>query len=215
MKKSEFNTQNALNFLKDIKSCVFSFMQKVWAFSDRSLNEHKDTLLKVVLPVFIVGLGYYACSFSQSTINKNIDEIFSISDNVRAYYADKPDYWGVSTQSLIDNKVIPEKFVHDNKIILHGKMEILIGHGEKADVVMPLTQYFDIIMPHLNKAQCMSYAEAQLLPNVSLSVYSIRIMNMLGDYLFEWGGNRPLPIAKYATKDLCIDGQNTLIWSIR
>lgn len=212
MKLSEFNIKVCWEQIKD---GVLEFVRKIWSFLTISWDEHKNTLLKFVLPVLIVGIGYYACSSSQSVISKNIDEIFSISDNIRAYYADKPDYWGVSTQSLIDNKIIPDKFVRQNKIILHGKTEILIGSGEKADVVMPLNQYFDIVMPRLNKAQCMSYAEAPLLQEDNLKVYSIRIINLLGEYLFEWGGNRPLPIAKYATKDLCIDGLNTIIWSIR
>lgn len=215
MKSSNFNTQDVSSFLKTLKLSSLSFVQKIFENSIHFLNTYKKNFLKIVLPIFIVGISYYACSSSQSTINKNIKEIFSISDNIRAYYADKPDYWGVSTKSLIDNKIIPNKFIYQNKILLHGKTEILIGHGERAEVVMPLNQYFDIVMPNLNKAQCMSYAEAQLLQEDSLKVYSIRIINMLGDYLFEWGGGRPLPITKYATKDLCIDGQNTIIWSIR
>ena len=214
MKLSNFNIQ-INKFLKDIKSHILPFIKGKWSVCANSLSAHKNTLLKVVLPLLIIGAGYYACSQSQSAISKNMEAIFSISDNIRAYYSDKPDYWGVSTQSLIDNKVIPSKFIHQNKIMLSGKTEILIGNGEKADVVMPLSQYFDIVMPKLNKAQCMSYAEAPLMPEDSLKVYSIRIINTLGNYLFEWGGERPLPIVKYDTKDLCLDGENTLIWSIR
>lgn len=215
MKLQKISIQDVLSFLRIAKLKVLSFLRDISSTLLHYTNKRKDTIFKIVLPLLIIGLSYYACSSSQSTISKNIDEIFSISDNIRAYYADKPDYWGVSTQSLIDNKVIPSKFIKENKVILYGNMEILVGYGEKADVVMPLAQYFDIVMPNLNKAQCMSYAESPLLPEISLTVYSIRIINRLGDYLFEWGGMRSLPIAKYATKDLCIDGQNTIIWSIR
>lgn len=176
---------------------------------------HKKIITKALIPVVIVGGGVYACTSQQRAILEDVSQIFSLSDEIRAYYADKPDYWGVDTDLLIKNKVLPKHYIHKNKLLLDSGRQILIGNGINAEPVMPLAQTFDIIMPDLNKAQCISYAEAPLDDEASLKLFSLQIINSSGAYLFEWGGSFSLPIKKYATKDLCLDRENTLIWSIK
>lgn len=215
MKLLDVYIERVKHFALRLLSFIVYYLQSFRAFCANLLRVHSSVVLKLFLPILIICAGYYACTRSKSIIEKNVVEIFQISDDIRSYYANKPDYWGVSTQSVIDNKIVSEEFINGGKLILHGHTEIRIGNGENADAVMPLSQYFDIIMSNLNKAQCMAYAEAPLLQEDRLKLNSIRIINILGDYLFEWGGKRKLPIAKYMTRDLCIDGSNTIIWSLR
>lgn len=177
--------------------------------------KYKQVVLKTLIPLFIVVAGYASCTISQRQIFKNIQDIFSISDEVRAFYTNKPDYWGLNSEFAIKNNIIPSNFIKDNKIILGNGLELLIGNGENADTVMPLSQSFDIVLPQLNKAQCISYAEAPLIQDNLLKLLSIRIVNTSGDYLFEWGGAKTLPIQKYATKNMCADHKNTIIWTIK
>lgn len=177
--------------------------------------KYKPIVLKTLVPLVIIAVGYVSCTMSQRQILKNIQDIFAISDEVRAFYTNKPDYWGLNSDFAIKNNIVPGKFVKNDKIILSNGLEILIGNGENADTVMPLSQSFDMVLPQLNKAQCISYAEASLTEENLLKLLSIRIVNASGDYLFEWGGSKTLPIKKYATKNLCADNKNTLIWSIK
>lgn len=177
--------------------------------------KYKPIVLKTLVPLVIIIVGYASCTMSQRQVLKNIQDIFSISDEVRAFYTSKPDYWGLNSDFAIKNNIVSNKFIKNDKIVLSNGLEVLIGNGENADTVMPLSQSFDMILPNLNKAQCISYAEASLAEENLLKLLSIRIVNASGDYLFEWGGSRTLPIKRYSTKNFCADNKNTIIWSIK
>jgi len=197
-----------LNWLGNECSLVISIARSAYV-------RYKSAILKTLVPLVIVVFGYASCTMAQRQILRNIQDIFVISDEIRTFYANKPDYWGLSSDFAIKNNIIPAKFIKDNKIVLSNGLEILIGNGDKAETIMPMSQSFDIVLPQLNKAQCISYAEAPLVQENLLKLLSIRIINTSGEYLFEWGGAKTLPIKKYATKKLCADNKNTIIWSIK
>lgn len=179
------------------------------------ISHHRRILGKILLPFCIIGFGFYACTAAQRAIENDIKQIFEISDEIRMYYTDKPDYWGLNTLFLVKNRIIPKRYLHKKNIKLGSGRQILIGSGENAETVMPLSHSFDVIMQGLNKAQCISYAEMPLSEANSFKLLSLKIVNSSGSYVYEWGGNRSLPIEKYATKDLCLDKNNTIIWSIQ
>lgn len=180
-----------------------------------SICHYKEIAIKIFLPLLIILCGYYACSVSKNNIKQSLDEIFDISDEIRSYYADKPGYWGLSTAKIIEENILSPKYIKDQKIVLSHGYNILVGSGESGDAVMPLSYSFDIVLQNLNKAQCISFAEAPLNDENNLKLDKITIVNPRGTYSFEWGAENPLPIKKYATKNMCLDGKNTLIWSVK
>ena len=111
--------------------------------------------------------------------------------------------------------MLPNKFLKNNTIVLSSGTPISIGSGINAETVMPFSQTFDIVLKNLNKAQCISYAEAALNEEDLLKISGIHIFSRSGDFSFEWGGERKLPIHRYDTKDLCSDTDNIVIWSIK
>ena len=179
------------------------------------LKLHKDIIIKLSLPLIIILVGYSACSSSQRLAKQNIRDIFAIADEIRAYYSDKPDYWHLDTNYAVTNRIISDSYVKDNRILLKSGKEILIGEGANAEPLMPLSQNFDIVMPNLTKAQCIVYAEFQLSNEQLLGINALSIVNSGGIHNFEWGNDNGLPVKKYATKDLCLDEKNTVIWSLR
>lgn len=179
------------------------------------LKQNKVFLIKIFIPLLIIVSGYCSCVYSQHIITKNIRIIFNISENIRQHFADKPSYWGLNTEYVIKQNIVSQDIIKNNQLRLNGGITILIGAGIDGSTVMPMTQSFDIILPHLNKAQCMSYAEANLLDEENLALISLNIINSTGTHIFEWGGENSLPIKKYATKQLCQDKENTLIWSLK
>ena len=199
---------SALNWLNAECSLLISIARS-------ACIKYKQIVLKTLVPLFIIMIGYVSCTMSQRQISRNVQDIFAISDEIRAFYTNKPDYWGLNTEFAIKNKIVPNEFVKDNKILLSNGLEILIGNGADGDTIMPLSQSFDIVLPQLNKAQCISYAEMPLKQDNLLKLLSIRIINASGDYLFEWGGQKKLPVQKYTTKNLCADNKNTIIWSVK
>lgn len=179
-------------------------------------KENEETIIKALVPFCLIALGFYACTSSQHTITRNISDIFEISDEIRNRYAESPDYWGVSTQTVIKENYISPRFITDEKIILSGGNEIFIGDGVHADAVMPRATSFDIILPKLNKAQCIAHTEAAISSENQVKLLRITVANASGNYQFEWGNERyGLPVNKYASKDICADSDNTLIWSIK
>ena len=218
MDKSVFNFGNFKIYIQHIyKYFLFAFSKLksfVLLIKGKSVK-YQSIAIKLLVPLVIICFGYFACSASQRTITKNINNIFSIADEIRSYYSDKPDYWGLDTKFAITQKIIPSNFIKDDHLLLSSSTEVLIGNGENAETIMPRSLHFDIIIKNLTKAQCISYSEFVLDDKDLLSLNSISIINSSGEYLFEWGnGKNSLPVKKYATKDFCIDGKNTLIWSM-
>ncbi len=209
------NKKNNDNFFQRYANSLMIFIK---SFLDRvkvAFSNHLQTLMKVIIPILIICCGYFACSNSQKSVTENVRKIFSLSDDIRAFYINKHDYWGLNTSVIIDNNVVSPKYVRNKKIIFNGGVEVLVGKGPSGETVMPLTQEFDIILNRLNRAQCMTYAETTLLPEELLKLDSIRILNSSGTYVFEWNGTRKLPIQKYETKNLCQNENNTVIWTIK
>lgn len=214
---------NQLYYIKtivcaSIRSVCHYIMRFLKVFLQKSLDFirlYKQACLKLIVPILIICIAYYACSASKRMISRNILEIFAISDEIRANYADKPDYWGLSAKEIITKKMIPSKYIKNDTLALSSGTAISIGSGVDADTVMPFSQTFDIIVKSLNKAQCISYAEAPLEKENLLKVFSIHILNKSGEFIYEWGGERGLPIERYATKNVCTDTDNTIIWSIK
>ena len=189
--------------------------KSLWKNIANTIKENKEMIFKLSFPLLLVLAVFYSCSSSQHRVTQNISDIFKISDDVRFHYADQPDYWGLSTQKILQDKFISEKYIRNGEIYLPGGEEILIGNGANADVVMPKMSSFDVILPHLNQAQCISYAEGKISDEDIVKLQRISIVNSGGTYSFEWGGTYKLPITKYASKDVCSHSDNTLIWTIQ
>ncbi len=200
-----------LSLFKNKNGDYYSFFAQVSDF----FSAQKSSIIKFLVPFLIIACGYYACSYSQKTIFSDVQDIFKLSDDIRSFYADKPDYWGLNTESVIKNKIVSSAFIRKEKLTLSHGTEVQIGSGEQAEVVMPSSQNFDVILKGLTKAQCISYAESLLTGEQLLKLEKISIINQFGSYSFEWGGERKLPIEKYASKDVCSDGTNTLIWTFK
>ncbi len=206
--------QRALSLVADIRGAGQRFWQQR-AFVIEYLCTHKEQGLKILIPLAVIGIGLYSCSSAQKNISRDIRDVFAISDEIRDFYNNKPDYWGLSSEVAVKQNILSSKFISNGKIVLGSKKEIFIGNGKNADVIMPGIQSFDIILPSLNKAQCISYTEASLHEDEQVKLTSITIINTAGEAHFEWGGENSLPVHRYASKDLCADASNTIIWSLK
>ncbi len=178
------------------------------------LKSNFELVLKIIIPLFIILLGYVACSHNQRKISLNIDNIFNIAKDIRLSYSDKPDYWGLSTDSVVKNGVINSKFISQNKIFLDKNKEIFVGFGINSNPVLPQQKSFDIVLKNLNKAECISYLEANISQQNQVNLSKISVINS-NQYTFNWGDKTyALPIKKYIGKDVCSEENNAIIWSI-
>ena len=202
--------------MKSDKKFVLSRIEDSYLYSLLfSLSRYKNSVIKVLVPLLIFFFGYYSCSHNQRVIHKDIQDFFTISDDIRSFYSDKPDYWGLDTDFVIKNKIISSDFIGHNRLLSGNGTAFLIGKGVDAETVMPTDHNFDIILKNLTKAQCISYAESNLTEEQLLKLEKINIINEKGSFTFEWGGERKLPIVNYVTKDICQEKSNTIIWTLR
>ena len=201
------------NTKKVIRSYIEFIVKKLRSFN---YNINSDFLLKAFIPFFIIGIGFYSCSFLHRSIRNNINDIFIISDDIRAHFSNKPDYWGLSSSYIIEKSIIDKKFINKDKIFLADGKEIIIGKGAEGNIVLPRTMSFDVVLKKLNKSQCISYLEAKLNNTHQVNLESITIINSNNRVVFSWGDkSNSLPVKSYTGKDICLDENNTIIWSIR
>lgn len=179
------------------------------------LSHNYIIILKFALPCLLVLFILYSCSASRRILSQNITSIFAIADEIRTYYQSKPDYWKLSTQVLTENSVIPSDFLADGDVVLNGDYKLLFGEGADAQPASPGARTFDIILPNLNKAQCISYVEAKLSDENLLALEKITIHNSSGEYVYTWGGKYTLPVPKYSSKDLCQSDENIVFWTLK
>ena len=177
--------------------------------------KYRPYCFKYGFPLLFVGLALYSCSTSQKQITRDIDDIFSLSDDVRAHFVTKPDYWKLSDAYIVENRIISKKFISNNHIALSSGKRVLIGRGINGDIVLPGSKSFDIVLTDLNRAQCIDYTEKPLSEEMLIKLVEIKIITSDKSYTFEWGGINPLPIQKYATKDFCSKTGNSIIWSLK
>ena len=177
------------------------------------LSNNFELLLKFIIPLLIVLLGYFGCTYNQRKIASNLISIFDIAKEVRLSYSNKPDYWGLSTEYVIKNKLISHKFINNGKILLEKNKEIFIGSGVDANIILPQQKSFDVVLKDLTKAECISYLEAYITPENQVNLSKISVFNSK-EYIFNWGDSvYSLPIKKYIGKDICADVHNSIVWS--
>ena len=139
-------------------------------------------------------------------------ELEQLTSNIRRYYQNRPDYWGLSTQMVLDKNIYPHKMLKNNRLIGYFGNPILIGNGPDADVLMPGARNFDIIYKELNEKQCIGLAAFKFSQKFWLGVTGISIINDKYNQFFTWDDKENgLPIQKNTAKNIC-KGNNTIIW---
>lgn len=137
-------------------------------------------------------------------------EIFSIADNVRNYYRDKPSYWRLSTQSAKDDGLLNKEFIEK-----YQDYEINVGQDSDGRLSLPSDMSFDIAVQHLNKSTCIGLLEMPLSDKQKLLLLKINVQNKDRTKEYSWGGENTLPIAKFSARDICSTDENTLIWTFQ
>ena len=139
-------------------------------------------------------------------------EIEQLANNIRRYYQNRPDYWGLSTQMVLDKNIYPNKMLENNQLVGHFGNPVLVGNGLNADVLMPGSRHFDIIYKDLNKKQCVGLASFKFSRDFWLGISEISVISDGQSQAFTWDDEKNgLPIQKNRAKAVC-KGNNTIIW---
>lgn len=173
----------------------------------------KKTLITLVLVVFIGILSsLFFFTQEESGTAEAAAQLEQLVSDIRHYYQNRPDYWGLSTQVVIDKKICPHEMLKNNQLIGYFENPILIGNGPEANILMPGARSFDIIYKDLNKKQCVSLASFDFDQTFWLGITGITIKSDYKTQFFTWDDEKNgLPIKNIAAKDICKE-KNMIIW---
>lgn len=139
-------------------------------------------------------------------------QISLLTDNVRKFYRNRPDAWGLNTQSVLKNAIAPQEMVQNGKLVNALGKETIVGANADGMTVMPGGRNFVIAFRDLTYEECVELAALAPDEKTALSLTSETIANAT-ETMFVWGGEHPLPITRKAAEEFCKQ-QNSLIWNI-
>ena len=146
---------------------------------------------------------------SSEIVQANKD-IIKMSDNIRAYYRNRPDYWGLNNNEAIKLNLYVGK-MNNNQILNNLNKSVIIGSDINGNQVMPGQHSFVIGYKDLNKKECIELASLYWAEEDKLGLISMAIQNSSGNYEFSWGNNG-LPLSKAQAKQYCKE-ENNILWT--
>lgn len=139
-------------------------------------------------------------------------QISLLTDNVRKFYRNRPDAWGLNTQSVLKNAIAPQEMIQNGKLVNALGKETIVGANADGMTVMPGGRNFVITFRGLDYEECVELSALAPDEKTALSLTSETIANET-ETMFIWGGEHPLPITRKAAEEFCKQ-QNSLIWNI-
>ena len=177
------------------------------------VKSYKTAAMSFVVAA-LLSLLFFLAFFAQKN-NKIADaanELKQLTSNIRHYYQNRPDYWGLSTQVIIDKKIYPDTMLKDNQLIGVLGNSVLVGSGREAYILMPGARSFDIVYQNLNKQQCVDLASFDFDQTFWLGIAGVTIENNDQNQFFTWDEEKNgLPIGVAVAKDVCKE-KNLIIW---
>ena len=162
--------------------------------------------------LFLIIGGIVWVSRPNPKITLAAKEVMSVAEEIRKFYRNRPGYWGLNTESVLKNNLLPASFIQNGKTVNALGKNILIGQGAEGNLVMPGARSFDIVFADLDKKECEQLAEFQFTENQSLGLLSITIINNGQQTEFSWGGENKLPITAENARRYC-GKQTSLLWT--
>lgn len=140
-------------------------------------------------------------------------QIIELSQNIIKSYQIKPNFWGLSTNEVINKKLYTNNMkVENNNLIGYFNNLVEIGADDNGNIVMPTEKHFVIAYKELTKKQCIGMLSQKFNKTFWLSVKKITIKNNSFSQDFAWGNNDfALPISKANLRKTCVYDKNTVI----
>lgn len=150
--------------------------------------------------------------------NKNLEkaalQVTEIAQSIHKHYAQKINYWGLSSQYLLDNNILTNFSYNERKLLNALGKKVEIGQNENGDSVLPGQRNFVIAYTDLSVRECVTLAAYQFEHPEEFGLLSISIKNKDFNQSFDWGqGDFNLPISRQTAKKFCRNN-STVLWTI-
>ncbi|MBQ9732388.1 MAG: hypothetical protein IJV97_04815 [Alphaproteobacteria bacterium] len=183
-------------------------IKKIWEIFRRYPKKIQIAIL-AGLALVILGISWFSAPLP---IGKAVKEMEALAGNIRRLYQNRPDYWGLNTQLVLDKKIYPNKMGENNKLTSLLGNNVLVGDGHLGKVLMPGSRNFDITYSELTRKQCIQLATHDFDSSFWLVVMGVTIVNNEEQQLFSWEDKEyKLPISMAHAKKLCKDG-SAIVW---
>lgn len=161
--------------------------------------------------LFVLALGFYFAMQNDSKSSLAGEQIQQMVNQVRSFYKNKPDAWGLNTYSAIKNNIVAPDMLDGRQIKNALGKDVLLGSDVLGNTVMPGSRTFAIIYKNLDYDECLALASFPFPRKVMLSLDSINIVNDK-TYIFSWGQNLALPISEKEAQISC-KKSNDVLWN--
>ena len=179
------------------------------------VKKYKILLMASCLSAFVV-IGC-VLFFTQSKNSKIYavagNQIEELSQNIIKSYRLSPNYWGLSTNEVINKKLYANGMgIKDNKLIGYFNNVVEVGADENGNPVRPGEKNFVITYSGLNKKQCVGLGSYKYSDQFWLNVSKITVKNSETTQDFLWGYEEYglIPSVK-ALKNICNGSDNKIL----
>lgn len=198
----DFLSQKLKNFATFVKT----------QYTQASLKKRALFLLLFAFLIFVFNGFFYRAETLEAP--EEPSNLLKLTENIRRYYQNRPDYWGLNSDSIIKNKIVPLALLKNDRIISGFGTDILVGNTPNGSMLMPGARSFNIIYSNLNKKQCIELASGKFDEKFWLGIIDVTINNSIKNEVFSWNDKKNiLPIKKNIAKEIC-KSSNTVIFHI-
>lgn len=154
------------------------------------------TPLAAGLTVLLIIAGvWHAASRPNQRVIAAMDNLAQLTENIRRNYKNRPDYWGLSTENVIQKQIAPAGMLRNGRLTSPVAEEISVGGDENGSMVMPGMRSFYIAFKNLSKKDCVDTAVYPLSEKIKLGLLSVTIKNGDEETVFPMG-RRKRPAGK-------------------
>ena len=170
----------------------------------------------ILIALTVVAVG--AIVWFYFTPNKKLDaaasQLVETADQIRKSFANKVNYWGLSSQYVVDNNIFTNLLYSDGKLINALGKKVEIGQNENGDAVLPGERSFGIAYTDLTMGECIALSAYRFKQPDEFGLLSITIINSDTRQSFDWGeGDYSLPINRQEAKKFC-KNNSTVLWTL-
>lgn len=164
----------------------------------------------IAVLILVIPLSLFCCSEDITAPAAN--QLIKLTDKVRQKFSTRPDFRMLNTQWVIDNQILPEDMIDDNRIVNALGKNVLIGFGAQGQMLMPGAKSFDIAYENLSYDECVALASYQFSEQELLGLLSLSIINNGQENRLVWGEDGELPPSADKAQAIC-GKKNILIWN--
>lgn len=161
--------------------------------------------------LIIAGVWHVASRPNQRVIGA-MDNLAQLTENIRRNYKNRPDYWGLSTENVIQKQIAPSAMLRDGRLTSPVAAEISVGGDENGSMVMPGMRSFYIAFKNLSKKDCVDMAVYPLSEKIKLGLLSVTLKNGDEETVFQWGGENALLVSKEKAAKICRK-KSIILWN--